>query len=124
VRAIASGDRAHVTLANRGEVLAFFVEVRACDHAGQDILPVTWSDNHVTLLPGETLRLEVAWLGRPRPVSDLAFALRGPNVVSRVIAASPAALPLDERPGPARSLPPPRAEALVRGAVSSVEAEP
>ncbi len=53
----ATGE-AHVTLTNEGDALAFFIRLQlvAGDH-GAEVLPVEWSDNYVSLLPGEKLEL-------------------------------------------------------------------
>jgi exo-1,4-beta-D-glucosaminidase len=49
------GHRVHVTLTNPGEELAFFVELSVVGEAsGKLAAPVLWSDNYVSLMPGET----------------------------------------------------------------------
>lgn len=45
-------------------VPAFFVRVNLVDGGGEDINPVFWSDNYVTLWPGETLELEASYAGK------------------------------------------------------------
>lgn len=56
----AGGDgKWKVVLENRAEVPAFFVRLNLVDGGGADVVPVFWSDNYVTLWPGETLELEV-----------------------------------------------------------------
>jgi len=54
-RAAATGGRAvRVRLANAARTLAFFVRVRLLRAAdGEEVLPVYWSDNYFSLLPGE-----------------------------------------------------------------------
>ncbi len=48
------GGTARVTVRNPSPHLAFMVRVRAVDPAtGDDVLPVLWSDNYFSLLPGE-----------------------------------------------------------------------
>ncbi|MFL5562468.1 MAG: glycosyl hydrolase 2 galactose-binding domain-containing protein [Gemmatimonadaceae bacterium] len=44
---------ARVTLTNPGKTLAFFVRLQVTGRKGEEALPVRWSDNYVTLLPGE-----------------------------------------------------------------------
>jgi exo-1,4-beta-D-glucosaminidase len=45
----------HVTLKNRGDKLAFFIELNLRgDKSGRSILPIFWDDNYISLLPGET----------------------------------------------------------------------
>ena len=47
-----------VELANRGDNIAFFIELMLTDAAtGEPIVPVLWQDNFVTLLPNETRTL-------------------------------------------------------------------
>ena len=75
----ASGGRtgeqlATVTLHNPGKTLAFFVRLQVTGRDGEEALPVLWSDNYVTLLPGET-RVVTARYAR----ADLRGA--GPRVV-------------------------------------------
>jgi exo-1,4-beta-D-glucosaminidase len=49
---------AHVTLENDGEELAFFIRLQIlAGENGEEVLPVRWSDNFVSLLPGEKLEL-------------------------------------------------------------------
>jgi exo-1,4-beta-D-glucosaminidase len=47
-------------LSNPGATLAFFSRLRLLDGGGAEILPVRFSDNYVTLLPGESLPLSVS----------------------------------------------------------------
>jgi exo-1,4-beta-D-glucosaminidase len=56
-----------VDLRNGGKSVAFFVHVRAVK-AGteEEIAPVFWDDNFVSLLPGDTRVLTVSGLGLPR----------------------------------------------------------
>ena len=71
-----SGE-AHVTLKNDGDALAFFVRLRLlAGNDGEEVLPIEWSDNFVSLLPGEKLELTARYAlkelhGRP-PVLRLA----------------------------------------------------
>jgi len=62
-----------VNLKNSSEILAFFVELKVVgDKSGETVLPVYWSDNYVSLLPGEsktlTARYEVKDLNGQTPV--------------------------------------------------------
>lgn len=46
---------AHVTLTNPGSTLAFFLRLQVVKGpGGEEILPVLWEDNYLSLLPGET----------------------------------------------------------------------
>jgi exo-1,4-beta-D-glucosaminidase len=61
-------DRALVTLANPGPSLAFFVRLRILQSPdGTEILPSMWSDNYVSLLPGETRTLTARWRSDDAP---------------------------------------------------------
>jgi len=54
--------RARVTLRNPSKALAFFVHLAVRKGpGGEEVLPVLWDDNYVTLLPGETRELEAAY---------------------------------------------------------------
>ena len=62
----------HVTLENPGKVLAFFVRLKVDKgRGGEEILPVIWQDNYVSLLPGEkrdiTATYRTAELGTATP---------------------------------------------------------
>ncbi len=45
---------ARVTLTNPGKSIAFFLRLQVTGRGGNEALPVSWSDNYVSLLPGET----------------------------------------------------------------------
>jgi exo-1,4-beta-D-glucosaminidase len=45
-----------ITLENKSDVVAFFVRMDL-KHNGNVLLPILWSDNLVTLQPGETLTI-------------------------------------------------------------------
>ncbi|KAH8905257.1 glycoside hydrolase family 2 protein [Coniochaeta sp. PMI_546] len=61
-----AGGGLKVVLSNEAAVPAFFVRVNLVDGAGEDVNPVFWSDNYVTLWPGETLGLDVSYAGGAR----------------------------------------------------------
>jgi exo-1,4-beta-D-glucosaminidase len=87
----ASGDlgRAHVRLQNTSDVLAFFV--RASVRRGEDgeeILPVLWSDNDVTLAPGDTLELTASYTPGDLGSEKAVVRVSGWNVGRRVARAS------------------------------------
>jgi exo-1,4-beta-D-glucosaminidase len=59
IRSAGSGDALVVTLTNTGDSVAFFLEVTALDRdTGRRIAPIFWSDNYLTLLPGECQTIE------------------------------------------------------------------
>jgi exo-1,4-beta-D-glucosaminidase len=76
--------RAHVTLTNPGTALAFFVRLRVLQKpGGGEILPSMWSDNYVSLLPGETRTLTARWRSEDAPGATPAVAVDGWNVLSK-----------------------------------------
>jgi exo-1,4-beta-D-glucosaminidase len=52
-----------VILENTASVPAVFVRLELVDAAGNDILPVTWEDNYLSLWPGEKMELAVRFEG-------------------------------------------------------------
>jgi exo-1,4-beta-D-glucosaminidase len=61
-----------VTLENPTKALAFFVRLKVNKRVrGEEILPVIWEDNYVTLLPGEKRELTATYrtsaLGSTQP---------------------------------------------------------
>ena len=48
-----------VDVENHSEVPAFFIRLNLIDASGEDVTPVVWSDNFVTLWPREQMQLEV-----------------------------------------------------------------
>jgi exo-1,4-beta-D-glucosaminidase len=65
-----------VTLENRSTNLAFFVRVKLTKGPnGEEILPVVWEDNYISLLPGEkrevTARYRNSDLGTSRPAVEV-----------------------------------------------------
>jgi exo-1,4-beta-D-glucosaminidase len=68
--------RAKVTLENPSKAIAFLVHLAVRKGpGGEEVLPVLWDDNYVTLLPGETRELEATYapkdLGPATPVLTL-----------------------------------------------------
>jgi len=64
------GDFLDVTVENTGSSLAFFVTLQALDASGNEILPVLWSDNDISLLPGEKRGLRLKGVS-PEAVSSI-----------------------------------------------------
>lgn len=63
-----------VTLRNTGSNVAFFTRLRLLKLDGQDVLPVQWSDNYVTLFAGETLKLTAKFRSKDGPFHKLHVA--------------------------------------------------
>ena len=70
-----------VTLENESEVPAFFLRLNLVDGEGNDVNPVTWSDNYVTLWPMEKLELTVDGWGKGASIH-----LDGSNVAAAKLA--------------------------------------
>jgi hypothetical protein len=84
-----SGDsiQVHVRLENRGGVVALENKLTLLDSAGARILPAYYSDNYVSLLPGETRNIDIEY-----PVTAAQGAphlgIRGWNLASATISVS------------------------------------
>ena len=66
----------HVTVENPSKSLAFFVRLKVAKGAkGEEILPVVWQDNYISLLPGEKREVTATYrgseLGAARPVVEV-----------------------------------------------------
>ncbi len=66
----------HVTLENPSKNLAFFVRLKVNKGAkGEEILPVIWEDNYISLLPGEKREVRATYrvseLGAAKPVVEV-----------------------------------------------------
>jgi exo-1,4-beta-D-glucosaminidase len=88
VKAVVDRDcadgRARVTATNPGPSLAFFVRLRVLQKpGGNEILPSMWSDNYVSLLPGETRTLTARWRPDDAPGATPAVTVDGWNVASK-----------------------------------------
>ncbi len=62
----------HVTIENPGKTLAFFVRLKLDNgKGGEEILPVVWQDNYISLLPGEKREISATYragsLGAAKP---------------------------------------------------------
>ncbi|NLH47841.1 MAG: glycosyl hydrolase family 2 [Myxococcales bacterium] len=76
-----AAETVRVRLTNPGPSLAFFVEARLRREAGGDlVLPILWSDNYVSLLPGETRELTASFRARDAGEGALALEIDGWNV--------------------------------------------
>lgn len=57
-----------MTLSNRTDKVAFFVELQLVKKGSAEmVLPVFWEDNYVTLLPGESRVLKGSWRAADTP---------------------------------------------------------
>ncbi|KAM7215671.1 Glycoside hydrolase superfamily [Rhypophila decipiens] len=58
-----------ITLENLSTGPAFFVSLNLVDSKGEDILPLTWSDNYVTIFPKEKVTVSFQNLGNNKPAA-------------------------------------------------------
>jgi exo-1,4-beta-D-glucosaminidase len=72
---------AHVTLENEGRGLAFFVRLQVeRGRGGEEVLPVLWQDNYVSLLPGERRELTARYRAGDLKGARPSLAVSGWNV--------------------------------------------
>jgi exo-1,4-beta-D-glucosaminidase len=76
-----------IKIRNSGDSLAFFVQLRARDEHGADLLPVIYSDNYISLLPGDSREITVRLLSPPRMHSAVLIEARGLNIERMVVPA-------------------------------------
>jgi exo-1,4-beta-D-glucosaminidase len=74
------GGDVTIELANPTATVAFFVQLRLVDAAGADVLPVVWTDNYVSLFPGDSRTITARTL-TPLP-ETVHVEARGLNVAS------------------------------------------
>jgi exo-1,4-beta-D-glucosaminidase len=71
----------HVAVENAGPALAFFVRLELLAGAGgQEVLPVRWQDNYLSLLPGETRTIAARYRTRDLAGAQPVATARGWNV--------------------------------------------
>ncbi|KAK4159608.1 family 2 putative glycoside hydrolase [Cladorrhinum sp. PSN259] len=78
------GREVMVTLENKAKVVAFFVSLNLVDKDGNDVLPLTWDDNYVTLWPGEKLTLKARSVGKGK-WEPAAVQVGGKNVGKKTV---------------------------------------
>jgi hypothetical protein len=76
-----------VRLINSGNAPILNAKITMLDEAGRRVLPVYYSDNYITLLPGEARELDIRCPPGTSPCSRV--ALRGWNIVQREVAITP-----------------------------------
>ena len=80
----AGQGRARVALENRSKAVAFFV--RASVRRGgtaAEVLPVLWTDDYVTLFPGETREIVATYATKDLAGAAPSVAVEGWNVAAR-----------------------------------------
>jgi exo-1,4-beta-D-glucosaminidase len=70
-----------VTVTNPSKSLAFFVRLKVDKGAGgEEVLPVFWEDNYISLLPGETREITARYEASALGAADAAVEVGGYNV--------------------------------------------
>ncbi|HYY93571.1 MAG TPA: hypothetical protein VE713_03565, partial [Pyrinomonadaceae bacterium] len=85
-RAVRRGDQevARVTLENPSRSLAFFVRLQIQrGRGGEEVLPVLWEDNYVSLLPGERRELTATYRVKDSGGAPTSLAVGGWNVPAK-----------------------------------------
>ena len=79
----AGEGRARVALENRSKTVAFFVRASVRrGSSGEDVLPVLWSDNYVTLFPGERREIVATYATKHLAGAAPTLAVDGWNVAA------------------------------------------
>jgi exo-1,4-beta-D-glucosaminidase len=73
-----------VTLTNHSQAPAFFMRAEVIA-GGDEILPILWDDNYVTLFAGETKKLQARYKVKDSPALPPFVRLQGHNVAVRVM---------------------------------------
>jgi exo-1,4-beta-D-glucosaminidase len=77
----AEDETTRVTLTNPSKSLAFFVRLKVTKgKGGEEILPVLWQDNYVSLLPGETRELDATYRASELGTARATVEVSGWNV--------------------------------------------
>jgi len=80
-----TAKRVEITLANPGNHVAFFVRAEVTrGRDGEEILPITYDDNYITVFPHETRTIE-ATFGSSAGDASPAVRVEGCNVVKKVL---------------------------------------
>ncbi len=78
---VGDAGEAHVTVSNPGKGIAFFLRLQVLKGArGDELLPVLWEDNYISLLPGETRTLTARYSYRSLAGARPVVAVSGWNV--------------------------------------------
>ena len=74
-------ETATVTLTNTSKVPAFFLRLEiTAGRSGEEVLPVLWEDNYLSLLPGETRRVTATYAVSALGGRSPSLVVSGPNV--------------------------------------------
>jgi exo-1,4-beta-D-glucosaminidase len=73
-------EEAKVTISNRSKSLAFFIRLQINMGNGEELLPVLWDDNYISLLPGETREIRATYRRQDRGSRGAVISISGWNV--------------------------------------------
>jgi exo-1,4-beta-D-glucosaminidase len=83
----AANDQVRVSLRNPSTSLAFQVHVGIrASGSTEEILPVLWEDNYLTLIPGESRTLTARYLSKDALKKPLELVVDGWNIEAATIA--------------------------------------
>ncbi|KAI1548095.1 LacZ Beta-galactosidase beta-glucuronidase [Pyrenophora tritici-repentis] len=80
-------DGKKVSLLNKSSVPAVFLRLNLVDKEGEDAVPVVWSENYITLWPGESMDVGVRW-GGGGTKEGVRVVLDGGNVEEKSVGVS------------------------------------
>jgi exo-1,4-beta-D-glucosaminidase len=76
----------NVTIKNPSDKLAFFIELNAVKKSdGSSILPVFWSDNYISLLPGESKTLNLKFYQKDLGNDEPEIIIQGVNLKEKMV---------------------------------------
>jgi len=77
-----------VTLKNEGTAVAFLIRLRLTDARGNDVEPVFWEDNYISLLPGESRLVNGSYDEAALRGAGAEVRVSGWNVQTEIVGAS------------------------------------
>ena len=76
----------HVSLKNTGKSLAFMTHLRVIhDRDNDDVAPILWDDNYISLLPGESTTVTGSFKTRDLHGGPPIVKVEGWNVVTKLV---------------------------------------
>ena len=81
---VVRGKGSSIQIENTSDVPAVFLRLNLVDREGEDVVPVTWETNYLTLWPRESYDIAVS-AGRGWNVDDLRVQIDGRNVKRRTV---------------------------------------
>jgi exo-1,4-beta-D-glucosaminidase len=86
ISATATDSTLTIELKNSGEIFALYTTLKLkCPHCGKVLSDVYWSDNYISLAPGESRRLAVDFSATGRKPENLVFTAAGWNVAPQTV---------------------------------------